>query len=68
MSYAKTVGIAIGLCTMVLFLFSILHALVPVLRGSATGIGIVWRGVIESLIASILLGWIAGTVWYFARR
>jgi hypothetical protein len=53
---------------MVLFLFSILHALVPVLRGSATGIGIVWRGVIESLIASILLGWIAGTVWYFARR
>jgi len=68
MSYLRTVAIAIALCAIVLILCSAVYVLVPLLHGSATGLGIVWRSVIESLIASIALGWLTGTIWYFVRH
>jgi autotransporter translocation and assembly factor TamB len=68
MSYLRMVAIAIGLCAVVLVLLSAANALVGVLRGSATGIGFVRRGVIVFLIGSVVLGWLTGTIWYLARR
>jgi len=68
MSYVQTVAIATGLCAVALFLFSVIDALVRVIRRSATGLALVRRGAIELLAGAAALGWVGGTTWYFIRR
>jgi Na+-transporting NADH:ubiquinone oxidoreductase subunit NqrB len=68
MAYLRDVLVSIGLCMIALFVVSTLNALIPVIRGGATGIAIVWRGLAEFLIGSVVMGWLLGTLWFvFAR-
>jgi hypothetical protein len=67
-AYIRTILIATGLCMIALFVRSILYAVVPVVHGRATGIAVVRRGAIEFLIASIVLGWVSGTLWFAIRH
>ncbi len=62
MSSSKTVAISIGLCGMALIVRLAIAAL-QLLKQKATGIGFVWRGMVEFVIASIVLGWLVGTGW-----
>lgn len=67
-SYAKTISVAIGLSLLVLIVCDFAFAVFQVYRQEATGFAFSRQGLIEFVIASIVLGWVCGTVWYFVRR
>jgi len=52
----------LGMGALTLTLLTVSH------QPQATGIGFSWRGLTELLTSSIVLGWVAGTAWYFTRR
>jgi hypothetical protein len=51
-----------------LFVRSLLLAGLAASNQRATGITFSRRGLREGLVASVVFGWIAGTVWYLIRR
>jgi len=68
MSYAKTVAVAIGLCSLILVVLGFAFVFIEAYRQKATGFGFTGQGVIEFAVASIVLGWLFGTAWYLIRR
>jgi len=68
LSYLKTVAVAIGLVLCLLVFRSIVAAIRPIAGQHATGFAFVLGGAIEAVVASVALGWLAGTVWYLIRR
>jgi hypothetical protein len=67
-SYGKTILLAFAICFATLGVASLTLSLLLVSHNSATGIAFSLRGLAELLATSLALGWIAGTIWYFARR
>lgn len=68
MRYLKTVAVAISLCMVLLLIRSALRAIISVLGGEGTGIAFLEHGLIQLVIISVLLGWLAGSLWYSVRR
>jgi hypothetical protein len=68
MLYAKTVAVAIGMGLMALLCWTVAITAFMVYKAKATGIAFEIKGMRESLILTIALGWLGGTVWYFVLR
>lgn len=68
MRYLKTVSIAISLCMVLLLIRSAVRAIMSVLGGEGMGIAFLEHGLLQLVIISVILGWIAGTLWYGVRR
>lgn len=68
MRYLRTVCIATSLCLVVLLIRSALTVILQVLAGEATGTAFLEHGLVQLVVIAILLGWLAGTLWYGVRR
>jgi hypothetical protein len=71
MSYAKTVLIAIGLGLVGLIILTIVQiawVAFSIHTGRATGVACTRAGVLEGLLVWTVLGFVAGTAWYFFQR
>jgi len=68
MLYAKTVAVAVGMALMALMFLSVAVTVLMIYKAKATGIAFTIKGLRESLLLAIVLGWLGGTVWYFVLR
>jgi hypothetical protein len=68
MLYAKTVAVAIGMALMALMFWSVAVTAVMIYKAKATGTAFKIKGLRESLLLAVALGWLGGTVWYFVLR
>jgi hypothetical protein len=68
MSYPKTVAVAIGVVLGLWMVWNVALLLYRIYREPATGFGFVLGGLLEGILTAMILGWLAGTAWYFVRR
>jgi len=71
MLYARTVATAVGALLGLWIVWNaalILHQSLTLHREHATGFGFLLGGIVEGILTAIILGVLAGTVWYFVRR
>jgi hypothetical protein len=53
---------------MALMFLSVAVTVLMIYKAKATGIAFTIKGLRESLLLAIVLGWLGGTVWYFVLR
>ena len=68
MSYTKTVLISFFICFAVIGTATTTISLLLAAHSRATGLAFSRRGLVELLLASLVSGWIAGSVWFLVRR
>ena len=71
MLYGRAVVIAVGIFLGLWIVWNaalLLYQTTRIHGGGATGFGLVFGGLLEGVLTSVILGWLAGTVWYFTRK
>jgi hypothetical protein len=66
--YAKTVAVAVGIALMVLLIWSVAVTAFMIYKAKTTGIAFTIRGMRESLVLALILGWLGGSIWYLVLR
>lgn len=68
MKYLKTVCVAIAFCMVALIIRSAVRSIMSVLGGEATGSIFLEHGLMQLALVAVLVGWLAGSLWYGVRR